>query len=173
MGSAGIDADHRTGRAGATCIARRPSTGNDELRCSGPPRDTRSASLNTDSVFTVSYGAQRCWLLTGDARFGVSVRWSGRRGRRSPLGGPRPKATTVARHGMGTGLVVQALPDGFDGVIGIDVDPDLLQVARCAVVARHGVECRPSLRRSRAGSVTEASRACRCHAGSPGWCPFW
>ena len=40
--------------------------------------------------------------------------------------------------GTGTGFVVEALSDGVDDVIGIDVDPDLLAVARSSVKARPG-----------------------------------
>jgi ubiquinone/menaquinone biosynthesis C-methylase UbiE len=44
--------------------------------------------------------------------------------------------------GTGTGLVVQALRDGFDDIIGIDVDPDLLRVARSTLGSRSGQELR-------------------------------
>ena len=40
--------------------------------------------------------------------------------------------------GTGTGFVVEALSDGVDDVIGIDVDADLLAVARSSVKARPG-----------------------------------
>lgn len=40
--------------------------------------------------------------------------------------------------GTGTGFVVEALSDGVDDVVGIDVDADLLAVARSSVEARPG-----------------------------------
>ena len=40
--------------------------------------------------------------------------------------------------GTGTGFVVEALSDGVDDVIGIDVDADLLAVARGSVEPRPG-----------------------------------
>lgn len=52
----------------------------------------------------------------------------------------RPR--TLLDVGTGTGFVVEALQAHFDDVLGIDIDPDLLQVARDAVHPRPGQRLR-------------------------------
>ena len=51
---------------------------------------------------------------------------------------PRRRPRALLDIGTGTGFVVEALQASFDDVIGMDVDPDLLQVARESVQPRQG-----------------------------------
>jgi trans-aconitate methyltransferase len=57
-------------------------------------------------------------------------------------GAPQRRPRNLLDIGTGTGFVVEALQASFDDVIGIDVDPDLLQVAVSAVQPRRGQRLR-------------------------------
>ena len=73
---------------------------------------------------------------------------------------PARRPRSLLDIGTGTGFVVEALLAGFDDIIGIDVDPDLLEVARRSVQPRDGQRLRfvdssaEQFRHPRGGALT-------------------